>query len=787
MLKKIIFLFLALVWGAGDVAAAQPTVSIQDIMANYQDEILKINREEELKTFFTSHLLGNYGDIANVVGFTDALTAGVYLKEVNYLLKEKILETHIDALSLKSVDKIRAHLTRIKQAQPLTTNINADMTKIGYYVTAATLATQAYRAFLGDEAAKREAIATSVSAEIGWIVNKIGSTSLSVSMAGVQFIDYALRKFITAQYDQYNDFWWNAYAAYYNQKYPSLVTGSSSWAALIATADPQAVERRLDEFWQDPLENAAIYYKTPSPFQRDALAMAQFRQPFAGSYYNTYLKPTLETYFGRQAEAEYTARRQDAEKSYKELVVFIEEMRVLKKVIEEVRLAKPLLPKVEIFRVTLGDYQGKAFVPPAQNGDDLHFSARIVFPEGIPAKGIISWRVEAEDGREITQPTHREISEAGVTKGYGYRPHLRTIDEGRYRVILRYHLQGDPDDYVEAIYPLEFQKQVKITKIIATDHKEDPTPKAVLPADGDLYFFVYYIMNKGVTTARMTFHIKNLSTGAVAMTLHADAVAVSEGNEAYQYIADMAVPPGLFQGGEKGALEAIIATPDGRMDSMVEEFVLVRHELVLHAPRRLKSGQTAEFSIQVPPDFKPPYTVYVQPTGGLNAGHRPGSLRGTVGAISAQAATGRLSVTVLDAENKKAAASRTIDIVATPQAAPRRPAPSQASLSGSWGIRTANSRGTTTEYSMSLQGAGNRYSGTIRRLGPQPYSWPADVSYNPTTGEIYYAITLGTKPPFIQLVHTGKVASGGRSASGTYRRQGGTGTAWSGTWSAVKH
>ena len=86
---------------------------------------------------------------------------------------------------------------------------------------------------------------------------------------------------------------------------------------------------------------------------------------------------------------------QAAEATYRQLVPFVEEMQVIKTLItsvpEEMALeeSKPPLPEMEIFRVTIGGNKGQPFQPPAQNGDDLHFSAKVAFPPGEPVDGAM--------------------------------------------------------------------------------------------------------------------------------------------------------------------------------------------------------------------------------------------------------------------------------------------------------------------------------------------------------------------------------------------------------------
>jgi len=55
--------------------------SLETFIETHRAEILKLDRDEAISKYFATHLLGTYGDVANLVGFADALTQGVYLKQ----------------------------------------------------------------------------------------------------------------------------------------------------------------------------------------------------------------------------------------------------------------------------------------------------------------------------------------------------------------------------------------------------------------------------------------------------------------------------------------------------------------------------------------------------------------------------------------------------------------------------------------------------------------------------------------------------------------------------------
>jgi len=151
------------------------------------------------------------------------------------------------------------------------------------------------------------------------------STAMTISRAGMNaaklgsavagFLDYALTSLMVQELTGYEEYWWNAYSAYLNSRYPKMVSGNNSWANLAMRQDKgRAFQARLYEFWatsdvsgdgiETPLERATHYYKAPKGLRRgDALAMAKFQKTFAARYYGDYLKTTLDTFMKRKATA----------------------------------------------------------------------------------------------------------------------------------------------------------------------------------------------------------------------------------------------------------------------------------------------------------------------------------------------------------------------------------------------------------------------------------------------------------------------------------------------------
>jgi hypothetical protein len=202
---------------------------------------------------------------------------------------------------------IQPFIMNYRQAQALTQDINEPMGKLLDSVKYIGWMVQFIDAMNGNDKAGMDlslAIAKSM------LMDTLSGISKSTKIAffAVSFIDYALTTFISSTLDDYHEFWWQAYSTYLEKRYPNLVHGKDSWAALAEQEGGNvALNARLIEFWTGTAEGttldlATIYYKTPTLLQRDALANATDQKKFASVYYTERLKPTLTTYFHRQAE-----------------------------------------------------------------------------------------------------------------------------------------------------------------------------------------------------------------------------------------------------------------------------------------------------------------------------------------------------------------------------------------------------------------------------------------------------------------------------------------------------
>jgi len=127
-------------------------------------------------------------------------------------------------------------------------------------------------------------------------LKKIGSTSLNVAMFTVFILEYSLQKFISETLAGHEDYWWNAYLTYYEKKYPNLVKGSRSWATLYKEQGEAGIKRRLNEFWDNPYDNAVKYpMKNPPPLYIKEPG-ERLKKLIPVRYCRDYVYPTLKTW-----------------------------------------------------------------------------------------------------------------------------------------------------------------------------------------------------------------------------------------------------------------------------------------------------------------------------------------------------------------------------------------------------------------------------------------------------------------------------------------------------------
>lgn len=455
----------------------------------------------------------------------------------------------------------------------------------------------------------------------------------------------------------------------------------------------------------------------------------------------------------------------------------------------DIRLGK-LPRKLEPFtiRAALGDYNGPPLPAAVQNGDIIAVQADLKHPEGEPEPAQLFWQVFDAAGKPLAGLAKQEqLHESAGTKNHRFKFQLEEFSDGKYLVALTHLLTSEPDIRTQATHPFQVVQAVRIDRVLVTDNPAHQEHKPLLAPDDEPLLYAYYSLGQGVKKVTVTLTARDAASGRIIETISAER---PRPGETMPYRIGLAVPAINVPVGTEVLFEATIVAGDGKQHAARTTFKKESYRLALDLPKTLKSGENRPFAIVVPPGFIVPLKIEVSGRGeGFSVGHAPGQLRGTVSGIAPRGnRTGLLDVRVTDAEGRTATAqARVVISPSSPASEERKPPPHAVSvnISGHWQIRTVSENGNIMDYSLVINGSGNAYSGTLERLGKN-HSWPVNVSFNPSTRKVSYKIVLGTKPSFIRLIYEGVVDANGRSASGKFYREGGSGTAWRGDWSASK-
>ncbi|MDD2671054.1 MAG: Ig domain-containing protein [Syntrophales bacterium] len=321
------------------------------------------------------------------------------------------------------------------------------------------------------------------------------------------------------------------------------------------------------------------------------------------------------------------------------------------------------LPVMAPFRVrsALKDYDGPPLPPSVQNGDILAFQADLKHPDGEAQPAQLVWQVYDQAGKPIQELGKQEqILAAGETRNHRFKIRLDDLGEGGYAVRLTHFFTARPDGKTQAEARFRVSQPVRIERVLVTDDPGDQTHKPVLSPDQAPLLYAHYRLSPGVKKANIMLTAKD-ADGRVIETV---AVERPRPGETPPYRVGLAVPNAKVPIGAEIIFEAEITAGGGKRHAARTAFRKEAYRLVLNVPETLRSGESKPFSITVPKSFRGPFTVDVRATGrGLSAGHAPGNLSGTVGGIAAGTAEiGNLTVSVTDADGKKASAQARVEI-----------------------------------------------------------------------------------------------------------------------------
>lgn len=311
-------LTLALLALSAPAALANPSCNPDQILQRFRGELSRQDWSSAQRDSLAAHVLGTAATGVNLFNFVHQTTGGSYQVMARRLVQGKVLDTVV-LPNGASRDHVRLMAAMVAERRPITDRLVGPVNKLGGYLKALQIGRDLTNAIGGDDAAKLNLIKAAYDQQFSAATAFAATRSLQAAMGSVAFLNYALTTFITKQYADYEQFWWESYSRYHNKVHREIVTGSHSWVALIERGGHAEVEKRLHSFWNDPLENAAHHYRKPGPLQSTGLSIATFRVPFAARYYRDSLHPTLKTYFQRKAREAANEAYFEAEQACREV------------------------------------------------------------------------------------------------------------------------------------------------------------------------------------------------------------------------------------------------------------------------------------------------------------------------------------------------------------------------------------------------------------------------------------------------------------------------------------
>jgi len=303
-------------------------------MPGVKGGVQKIGSNSEAKDFFLANSQA-FGVSKTAFDFIDKFSGGSYVKEIDAIMtipKSK-WDMHIGLMGGYRIENVREIVKRNRR-MPITSRMSSSMTHISNGLQVISIMSDVVKGYNGDDAAKLSAIEGTVNLVQGHIISNYGGKMMGLAMLGPAVIGASLKAFMAEAQSQYSEYWWQAYSRYLNQKYPRLVTGSNSWAALSESKGYAGIRQRLYEFWNEPYANAAEYYGKAGIQTAPALAERTLKDQFAARYYKDYVHRTLKTYYRLKAERAEAAAYLRAKRAWDQLMAILSDAKVIEAAIK---------------------------------------------------------------------------------------------------------------------------------------------------------------------------------------------------------------------------------------------------------------------------------------------------------------------------------------------------------------------------------------------------------------------------------------------------------------------
>ncbi|MBD3179780.1 MAG: hypothetical protein GF417_09325 [Candidatus Latescibacteria bacterium] len=311
---------------AGSAGEFNPDLFLS--MPGVKDGAQQIGSNSAAKDFFLANTKA-FGLSKTTFDFIDKFSGGSYTKQIEAIMtipKQK-WDMHIGLMGGYRIEEVRDIVNKNSRVN-ITSRMSTGMSHIANGLSVISIMRDIKAGLDGNDIKKLSAIEGTVNLVQGHLISEYGGKAMGIAMLGPAVIGASLKAFMAEAQTQYADYWWNAYSAYLDAKYPNLVTGDKSWAALSESQGYAGIRNRLFEFWDNPYDNARFYGKAGIQTAPD-LADRTLRDKFAARYYKDYVHTTLKTYYRMKADRVEAMAYIRAKRAWDQLIATLGDARVI--------------------------------------------------------------------------------------------------------------------------------------------------------------------------------------------------------------------------------------------------------------------------------------------------------------------------------------------------------------------------------------------------------------------------------------------------------------------------
>ena len=302
-----------------------------------------------------------------------------------------------------------------------------------------------------------------------------------------------------------------------------------------------------------------------------------------------------------------------------------------------------------------------------RNGQVIAFAASVP-SEGSkeePFIGDLTWQLFDPSGQPIEGiKKHERKIERGEMLKSTIRFSGQSLANGVYTLTLTHSDANDHTRRYQAQASIELFEPVWVTDIWATKTKGGESPETSFKTGDEIFLYASFEVGEGVTELERMLLVRDAKTGdIVAQVKDRFTPKVASGADR----TAIKLARNQFKAGD--TLE-FVASLAGGGESPVERrvtFNLEAYKIAISSPQSLHVGDSGAFSLKLPADFRPPYSIDLDADGLLVTGLGGTSLSGTISAPSSMVSGPRIVFAdVMDAEGRSGSASTRVTVEDVP-------------------------------------------------------------------------------------------------------------------------